>query len=846
MPTFDIQEVTMSVNWNDQKTKQLGVRLIFIIIAVIVVYGVSEVLLKRLFGPTVATDISLVGSVLLLLVGFYFYVVRKIWNDRLRKRAQELHERSTPEAGAEAISLLGRGNKRVRTIASGVVANGCRAAPGKIVKQSSKDVEEIVARLVARLTDSVSAVRANAAASLKFFARDYPTVVIAHVDAVGHALTSTDSSVQTEAALAAGNLIAAYPDRAEQFREPLSALCSDEDPEVRAAACIAFAHFPGSITHRLQELSNDPSPLVMNAVSVARAMSNGNPHAADQLFTGVAHRSTSQTRAGGQSATRAKTTDGATAQTTANGQSTIEGEFVDSPPDSSFDDVAGMSELKDTLRQQIIEPFEGNAVYEKYGVAADNGVLFHGPPGTGKTHISKCLAGELGCRYISIDGGSIDNRRGEMITQMFEEARKNQPCLVFIDEIDAIAADRSGVHQRHSDTKLISQLLSELSSIDGDDDIVVIGATNKPQSMDDAMLRTGRFDSKIQIPAPDAEARVAIFNQHMDAPTEAIDSDRFKRETEGLVASDIVEIARRGSVKAATREQETGRESVVTESDVFSAADTITAQQGMAGSYIQHSPSMDFSDVVGAEELKDKLQQTIIDPLTHPEFHEEYGLGVENGILLYGPPGTGKTHVSKCLAGEIGCAFISIKANNLVSKWIGEAAENVGEMFEEARQNQPCLVFIDEIDAFATERSNIGHETTSERQMVNQFLAELSQLHDDNDDVIVIGATNTIDDLDPAMLRTGRLSELIEVPPPDADTRAALFESSLGAPTNGLSFEEIGAITEGFVASDIEHAAELAARKAMQRAKTETGPEEVTQQDVTESIGEIQGSLNKR
>lgn len=839
----------MSVNWYNNKTVQLGVRLVLLSIAIIILQRISKRLLGWLFSSSVANDISLIGSVFILLVFFYFFVIRNMWNKRLRKRAYELYERSTPEAGAKALSLLGRRDKRTRVIAGAVVAEGCRVAPGKVVKQSSKDVETIVAQLVRRLTDSEDEVRANAAVSLKFFARDYPDAVIEHIAPIRSALTGSASSVQTNAALTAGNLISAFPDHAEQFREPLAKLCSDEDPEVRGAACVAFGYFPGSVTPYLQELSDDPSPFVTDAVSVTQQMSNGNPHAATQLFAGVAtNRSTTQPAATGASPSQSAATGESPSPEDSTEKSTAETEFVHSPPDRDFDDVAGMESLKDTLRQQIIEPFMGNSVYEKYGVAADNGVLFHGPPGTGKTHLSECLAGELDCQYIGVKAndltGKIVGEGTDNVGTMFEEARQNQPCLIFIDEIDALATDRSEVNQHQEDTKLVSQLLSELSDIDSEDDIVVIGATNAPQSMDDAMLRTGRFDSKIQIPAPDAEARVAIFNQHMTAPTASIDTDRFKRETEGFVSSDMVEIARRASVKAADREQETGQESVVTESDVFSAADTITSQRGMAGSFVQGSPAVDFSDVVGATELKEQLHRTIIDPLRRPEFHEEYGLGVENGVLLYGPPGTGKTHISNCLAGELGCTFISVKADDLVSKWIGEAAENVGSMFEEARQNQPCVVFVDEIDALATDRN--VRQSKSEQQMVNQFLAELSQLNDDNEDVVVIGATNRVEDIDPAMRRTGRFSELIEVPPPDAETRTALFESSLSAPTDGLSFEEVGAMTDGFVASDIEHAAELAARQAMQRAKSGTGPAEVTKQDVAESIAEIEGSLNKR
>jgi len=210
--------------------------------------------------------------------------------------------------------------------------------------------------------------------------------------------------------------------------------------------------------------------------------------------------------------------------------------------------------------------------------------------------------------------------------------------------------------------------------------------------------------------------------------------------------------------------------------------------------------------------------------------------------LFYGPPGTGKTYMAKALAGQLGINHISAKAGDLVSKWIGEGAQNVQRMFDEARANQPCLIFIDEIDALATDRGT--HQSKSERQMVNQFLEELTELSDDDHNVIVIGATNRIDDIDSAMLRTGRFTEKIEVPPPDAEARVAVFRMHLSAPSEQLAWNEIVEQTEGFVASDMESVAQRAARKAMQRARSSGGTTQantkVTQQDVTEAIGEVQ------
>jgi transitional endoplasmic reticulum ATPase len=247
---------------------------------------------------------------------------------------------------------------------------------------------------------------------------------------------------------------------------------------------------------------------------------------------------------------------------------------------------------------------------------------------------------------------------------------------------------------------------------------------------------------------------------------------------------------------------------------------------------------MDFGDVVGMEELKAELHEKVMDPLANPEVYAEYGLSVENGFLFYGPPGTGKTYISKCLAGELGVYYINAKAGDLVSKYIGEGATNVQQMFDEARRNQPCLVFIDEIDALASDRS-MGGQHKSERQMVNQFLEELSEVNDSDDEIIVIGATNLLDAVDDAMLRTGRFSEKIEVPPPTADARVALFSAHLEAPSDGLDTQAISEDTEGFVASDMENVAQRAARKAMRRSRNSSGSGSVTQSDVDEAISEV-------
>jgi SpoVK/Ycf46/Vps4 family AAA+-type ATPase len=483
-------------------------------------------------------------------------------------------------------------------------------------------------------------------------------------------------------------------------------------------------------------------------------------------------------------------------------------------------------------------------VYDEYGVGAQTGVLLHGPPGTGKTYLAECLAGELGLTYLEADVGDIDSKWvGEgagNVSQLFEEARANQPALVFLDELDALASERGGDSQHHESQKIVNQLLQEISRLEADDRVLVVGATNHPDDVDEAMLRTGRFDAKIEVTPPDADARVEMLDYHLTAPSEPFDDEAVAEATRGLVASDVREIAQRAARRAAARKRE-GRNETVTQADVVEAAADVSTSQSRTGQFIEAAPDVDFGDVAGMEGLKETLREKVIDPLENPEYYEEYGLDVARGFLLYGPPGTGKTHVARCLAGELGINYISADAGQLVSKYIGEGAENVKAMFEEARANQPCLVFVDEIDALASDRAG-GDQHKSERQMVNQFLEELSAINDGGDDVIVIAATNLPGSVDDAMLRTGRLGERIEVPAPDADARVGVFYAHLDAPHQELDDAAIAERTEGLVASDIEAVATEAAMRAMRRARDGADETSVTDADVTAAIEQVRGS----
>ena len=657
---------------------------------------------------------------------------------------------------------------------------------------------------------------ANAASVIAWVSTEYPEAVLPYSNKLKRKLRDNRSPLRIELITTLMNIGNADRGRIEEFVEAIVQVIDDNDPEVRQVAAFALGNLPcDQAIDALKHLSQDNNADVRQEAQEALQKHLGRNDSGPQA----------------QEATN-----------TSNGPSHTDSadyKFIRDAPDQTFEDVAGMDDLKQRLHETVIEPLEGDSAYEKFGVGSDSGILFHGPPGTGKTHIARCLAGELGSSFADIDVGDMESKwlgEGvENIEQLFNEARENQPCVIFIDEIDALATDRSSGSQHDDKKKMVNQLLQELSDIDIDDDIVVIAATNRPDAIDEAMLRSGRFDSKIEIPNPNNEARWKIFNKKLTAPSEEIDRDRFVHATQGFTAADIVELVNRAARTAAKREHDTGENTRVTENDVFASIDKIASERGSVGEFVRNPPGINFADVVGMGTLKDDLENKVIDPIENPDRYEEFGLGIEHGFLLYGPPGTGKTYISKALAGELGITYIEAKAADLVSKYIGEGAENVQKMFAEARQNAPCLVFIDEIDALAGDRS-AGNQHKSERQMVNQFLEEISTINEEEHEVVVIAATNRPADIDDAMLRSGRLGEQIEVPPPERDTRIRLYEAHLDAPQGDIDTEWLGEITEGFVASDMQQLANESARIAMQRYRDEGGPKKVGQAEIEAAI----------
>lgn len=515
-------------------------------------------------------------------------------------------------------------------------------------------------------------------------------------------------------------------------------------------------------------------------------------------------------------------------------------------PDQDFSDVVGMADLKARLRKEVIEPLRNPEAYEEYDLGTVNGVLLHGPPGTGKTYVSKSLAGELDYNYIPVTPSEITSKyvgeAAQNVQALFDTARENQPCVLFIDELDAIAGDRDG-DMTSSERGMVNQLLEELSELnEANADVVVVAATNLIEEIDDAITRPGRFDTTVEVPNPDADARVEILKHHLSRrgiETVDIDWEAVRTATKGYAASNITLI----SENIAREMVHSEREAVDHELLLATIEDTRgKGPTGASARYLSPPPDEDLSSVAGMDELVETLHEKVIRPLSDTEDFEAYGLSTVNGVLLYGPPGTGKTLLSRAVAGELEYNYIDISPSDILSKYVGEASESIGELFTVARDNQPCVVFFDEIDAIAPSRDTNMNQ--SQRQMVNQLLQELEAIQ--GEDVVVFAATNMLDRVDDAVKRSKRFDEQIEVPAPDEETRVAILEHYLDdrpAAVDGVDWEYVATETAGYTGSDIELVADEAGRNALKRSRSGADRSAITGEDVMQAVEETSSSV---
>jgi len=506
-------------------------------------------------------------------------------------------------------------------------------------------------------------------------------------------------------------------------------------------------------------------------------------------------------------------------------------------PRVSYEDIGGLKDELEKVKEMIQLPIKHPKIFNRLGIDPPKGVLLHGPPGTGKTLIAKAVANESGASFYTINGPEIMSKfygqSEENLRKIFDEAEKNAPSIVFIDEIDAIAGKRSETHGE-VEKRVVSQLLTLMDGLKGRGKLIVIGATNIPDSLDPALRRPGRFDREIRIDAPDREGRKEIMQIHTRGMPKAknVNLEKIADRTYGYVGADLAALARESAMNALRRylpeiDLEKPIPVEVLEKMEVTNDDFTNAQRGIEPSamreFFVEVPKVSWEDVGGLGSVKQQLRESVEWPLSQPEVFKRLGIHAPRGILLYGPPGTGKTLLAKAVAHESAANFISIKGPEVMSKWVGESEKAVRELFKKAKQVSPSIVFLDELDAIAPRRGAYSGSHVTE-SVVNQLLTSIDGL-ESMEGVIIIGATNRPDIIDPSLLRPGRFDRLIMTPAPDIEAREEIFKiHTKDMPlASDISLLDISYQTEGFSGADIEglcrEAAMIALRENIKSSK---------------------------
>ena len=526
-------------------------------------------------------------------------------------------------------------------------------------------------------------------------------------------------------------------------------------------------------------------------------------------------------------------------------------------PNITYDDIGGLREQVQKIREMIEIPLKHPELFHRLGIEPPKGVLLYGPPGTGKTLLAKAVANETNAYFIPINGPEIMSKfvgeAEERLRKVFEEAQENAPAIIFIDEIDAIAPKREDV-LGEVERRVVAQLLTLMDGMESRGDVVVIAATNRPNAIDPALRRPGRFDREIELPVPDRQSRKEILQIHTrNVPlAKDVDMDWLADVTHGFVGADLAALVKEAAMKALRRilpeidlDQETIPPEIldrlqVTRKD-FEEALKEVKPSALREVFVE-VPSVHWDDVGGLHDVKRLLTESVELPLKKRHSFEAMGIKPPRGILLYGPPGTGKTLLAKAVATESEANFISIKGPEVLSKWVGESEKAIREIFTKARQAAPCVVFIDEIDAIAPRRG--GDDTHVTDRIVNQLLTEMDGISELKD-VVVIAATNRPDIIDPSLLRPGRFDRVIYVPPPDRGARLEILKvHTKGVPlADDVNLEEIAEATEGYTGADIAALVREAALVALRHNNME--PTKVTMDDFKRAMELVGPSLDK-
>ena len=494
-------------------------------------------------------------------------------------------------------------------------------------------------------------------------------------------------------------------------------------------------------------------------------------------------------------------------------------EGVKNVVDVTYEDIGGLKEEVKKVREMIEIPLKRPELFERLGIAPPKGVLMHGPPGTGKTLLAKAVANESDAHFITINGPEIMSKyvggSEERLRELFEEAEENAPSIIFIDEIDAIAPKREEV-SGEVERRTVAQLLTLMDGLKSRGQVVVIGATNRPDALDQAIRRGGRFDREIEIGVPDKDGRGEVLQIHTRGmPLDnKVDLNEMAEITHGFVGADLESLCKEAAMRVLRRvmpdikadeeiSSETLKKIIVKKSDFKEALKEV--QPSALREVLVQVPDVKWDDIGGLESAKQELQEAVEWPLKYPESFERFGVRPPRGVLIYGPPGTGKTLLAKAVANESDANFIAVKGPELLSKWVGESEKGVREVFRKARQTAPTVIFFDEIDSIASTRGGSSTDSGVTQRVVNQLLTEIDGL-EELQDVAVIAATNRVDIIDPALTRPGRFDRHVKVEDPDEKARIAIFKVHTAKMplADDVDIEVLAKRTKGFVGADIE------------------------------------------
>jgi transitional endoplasmic reticulum ATPase len=524
----------------------------------------------------------------------------------------------------------------------------------------------------------------------------------------------------------------------------------------------------------------------------------------------------------------------------------------------TYDDIGGLQDAITRVREMIELPLKHPELFQRLGIDPPKGVLLHGPPGCGKTLLAKAVANESDAYFISLNGPEIMSKfYGESeakIREIFEEAEKNAPAIIFIDELDSIAPKREEV-TGEVERRVVAQLLALMDGLKGRGRVIVIGATNRPNSLDPALRRPGRFDREIEIGIPDRNGRKEILQVHTRAMplAENVNLDELADRTHGFVGADIAAVAREAAMhrlrvvlpeinlEEETIPQQTLEKLIVDQND-FEEALKIVHPSSLREVMLE-IPRIKWEQIGGLENIKQELKEAVEWPLKQPETFKKVGIRPPRGILLHGPPGCGKTLLAKAVATESEANFISIKGPEVFSKWVGESEKAIREVFRKARTAAPAIIYFDELDSLTPRRGTWEGSHVYE-SVLNQILVEMDGL-EELKGVVCVASTNRPDLVDPALLRPGRFDRLILVPAPDRASRLRilqLYTVERGMPLGkDVKLERLADRTEGFSGADLENLCRDAGMAAIREKGRDV--KEVSMKHFDEAFGRVTASI---